>query len=216
MRRARWAGLLTVAAAMGWGTPAALAQSATGNEKFWTEVFKPSRSRAGAPARRPATAAPAAVASPLVTGSVASAVTAGELAWPIKRAVPRLAVAGNELAFEIGPSGRLPQPAAAAERVSSPMFAAHAELPPGAQILVTDVATGRAILVTVAVRQPAGAETVVDLSPAAVQALGGRPPAQVRLLVVWRPTGEPMFFPALPAFAGSPALPAFAGGPPLR
>lgn len=198
MRRALWAGPLAAIAAVLCAHAPAHAQVGSGNEQFWKDVLKPTRPRAAVPARRPAPAAHAAVVSPIVTGSISPAVATGDLPEPVKRAIPRLGVSGNELALEMGPAGRIAQAAAVAARAPSPMFAAHAELPSGTQLLVTDATSGRAVLVTVAARQPAGAETVIDLSPAAVEALGGRPPAQVRLVVVWRPTGEPTFFPVIP------------------
>lgn len=201
MRGARWAAPLAALAAMLSAAPAALAQVGYGNEQFWTDVLKPSR-RGTAPARRSQPVAPAKAATSasaaIVTGSISAAIAAGELPEPVKRAVPRVEVSGNELALEVGPAGRIPQPSAVAARAGSAMFAAHAELPAGTQLLVTDVTSGRAVLVTVAARQTPASETVIDLSPAAIEALGGRPPAQARLVVVWRPTGEPTFFPVVP------------------
>ena len=198
MRGALWAGPLAAIAAVLYASVPAHAQAGAGNEQFWKDVLKPTRPSSAAPARRPSPATPAATTAAIVTGSISPAVAAGDLPEPVKRSLPRLGVSGNELALEMGPAGRIPQAAVVAARATSPMFAAHAELPAGTQVLVTDATSGRAVLVTVAARQPAGSETVIDLSPAAVEALGGRPPAQVRLVVVWRPTGEPTFFPVVP------------------
>jgi rare lipoprotein A len=71
------------------------------------------------------------------------------------------------------------------------LMAAHATLPLGTQVLVTDLASGRSVVVRIADRGPFTKGRIIDLSPAAAGQLGMRQDgvAQVRL-EIFHPLSE--------------------------
>jgi rare lipoprotein A len=74
--------------------------------------------------------------------------------------------------------------------VSGALTAAHPTLPFGTQVLVTDVASGRSVVVRIADRGPSTKGRIIDLSPAAATQLGMRQEgtAQVRLEIFHPPS----------------------------
>jgi rare lipoprotein A len=73
---------------------------------------------------------------------------------------------------------------------SGALMAAHPTLPLGTQVLVTDVASGRSVVVQIADRGPFTKGRIIDLSPAAATQLGMRQDgvAQVRLEIFHPPS----------------------------
>jgi rare lipoprotein A len=73
--------------------------------------------------------------------------------------------------------------------VSGALTAAHPTLPFGTQVLVTDVASGRSVVVRIADRGPSTKGRIIDLSPAAATQLGMRQEGttQVRLEIFHPP-----------------------------
>jgi rare lipoprotein A len=66
-----------------------------------------------------------------------------------------------------------PRPTADGERIdASALTAAHPSLPFGTEVLVTNVATGRSVVVRINDRGPVGRGRIIDLSSAAAKALG--------------------------------------------
>lgn len=82
------------------------------------------------------------------------------------------------------------------------IIAAHATLPIGSSVLVSDVATGRSLVIRVKDRT-VSLKAAVELSAGALAALGLKEKeldkARVRLVPVWVPTGEPLFWPRVMA-----------------
>ena len=80
------------------------------------------------------------------------------------------------------------------------IVAAHATFPIGSSVLIGDAATGRTLLVRIKDR-PVNLKATIELSAAALSALGLKEKeldkARVRLVPVWVPTGEPLFWPRL-------------------
>jgi rare lipoprotein A (peptidoglycan hydrolase) len=78
------------------------------------------------------------------------------------------------------------------------IVAAHATLPIGSTVLISDAATGRSLVVRVKDRA-VSLKSAVELSAGALVALGIKEKeldkARVRLVPVWVPTGEPLFWP---------------------
>jgi len=74
---------------------------------------------------------------------------------------------------------------------SGALVAAHPTLPFGTQVLVTDLASGRSVVVRVADRGPSTKGRIIDLSPAAATQLGMQQSgtAQVRL-EIFHPASE--------------------------
>jgi rare lipoprotein A len=74
--------------------------------------------------------------------------------------------------------------------VSGALTAAHPTLPFGTQVLVTDVASGRSVVVRIADRGPSTKGHIIDISPAAATQLGMRQEgtAQVRLEIFHPPS----------------------------
>jgi rare lipoprotein A len=70
------------------------------------------------------------------------------------------------------------------------LMAAHPTLPLGTQVLVTDLASGRSVVVRIADRGPFSKGRIIDLSPAAATQLGMRQDgtAQVRLEIFHPPS----------------------------
>ncbi len=70
------------------------------------------------------------------------------------------------------------------------LTAAHPTLPFGTQVLVTDLASGRSVVVRIADRGPTTKGRIIDLSPAAATQLGMRQDgvAQVRLEIFHPPS----------------------------
>jgi rare lipoprotein A (peptidoglycan hydrolase) len=77
------------------------------------------------------------------------------------------------------------------------LICAHAWLPLDSTVLVTDTATGRAVIVKVKDRPQSGRADVIELAKPALAVLGTTviERAKVRLTVLWVPTGEPQFWP---------------------
>lgn len=80
------------------------------------------------------------------------------------------------------------------------IVAAHASMPINSTVLVTDVGSGRTLLVRIKDR-PINLKSTIELSPGALASLGIREKdldkVRVRLMSVWVPTGEPLFWPRL-------------------
>ena len=80
------------------------------------------------------------------------------------------------------------------------IVAAHATFPIGSSVLIGDAATGRTLMVRIKDR-PVNLKATIELSAAALSALGLKEKeldkARVRLVPVWVPTGEPLFWPRL-------------------
>jgi rare lipoprotein A len=90
--------------------------------------------------------------------------------------------------------------------VAGALTAAHPTLPFGTQVLVTDVASGRSVVVQIADRGPSTKGRIIDLSPAAATQLGMRQDgtAQVRLEIFHPPSEASGAKPATPTDATCP------------
>jgi rare lipoprotein A len=84
-----------------------------------------------------------------------------------------------------------PKPTADGERHdATELTAAHPSLPLGTQVLVTDLATGRSVVVRISDRGPHARGRIIDLSTAAAKALDMRQDGVARVrLEMYRPSG---------------------------
>lgn len=183
--------MLLAAAVAFCGSCPAVAQS---SEQFWastlTPAGKPSTAR-GSQTRR------SSVSRPASTDAIVP------LANRHSRLERRAAQQSNVFLADYGAIVRMTrsEPMASGEPFNpQDLVAAHASLPIGSSVLVSELQSGRSVVLLVKDRSNVGG-AALELSPAALRVLGVPDKtvdkARVRLMAVWVPTGEPMFWPRL-------------------
>lgn len=203
-----------------------IGQNHIANETFWNEVYDQGQRQRRAPARTRSPARPPLAAAartpavdPSVSPSAGDALPAAGLDVPAMAAVAPLTtgsislpgltpdrgprrsapVPGNSFLYDVGQVGRYDSSRPTVEGRWLPvgsLAGAHMTLPVDARVLVTDTATGRAILVAIKDRSRSD-RVVIELTQGALDVLAAADPERlrVRLTVIWTPTGEATFYP---------------------